>query len=68
MTGNSCNAAGVNKTYDAFTCAANGYDTSLCLSKDEMCPSIDWLMPIIMAIYALITNVLMLNLLIAIFK
>lgn len=56
------------KQYDAYTCAANGLDPSECLGKDESCPAIDWLMPIIMALYTLITNVLMLNLLIAMFK
>jgi hypothetical protein len=66
-TGKSCtNSSG--KLYDAFTCAADDYDNTLCLNKDDQCPSIDWLMPIVMAIYALITNVLMLNLLIAMFK
>lgn len=71
FAGNSCtnqSSTANNKLYDAFTCAANGYDTTECLNKDDLCPATSWLMPIVMAVYALVTNVLMLNLLIAMFK
>jgi len=56
------------KAYDAFTCAAEGYDTSECLNKEDLCPAIDWLGPIILGVYTLVTQVMMLNLLIAMFR
>ena len=56
------------KVYDAYTCAADGLDTSLCLHKEDMCPAIDWLVPIVYGIYTLIIQVMMLNLLIAIVR
>jgi len=56
------------KGYDAFTCAAEGYDTSACLNKEDLCPAIDWLGPIILGVYTLVTQVMMLNLLIAMFR
>jgi len=56
------------KVYDAVTCAADGYDTSMCLNKEDQCPAIDWLVPIVLGIYTLVTQVMMLNLLIAIFR
>jgi len=56
------------KVYDAFTCAADGYDTSKCLNKEDMCPAIDWLVPILLGVYTLITQVMMLNLVIAMFR
>jgi len=27
------------KLYDAHTCAVHGYDTALCLHKQELCPA-----------------------------
>jgi len=56
------------KVYDAYKCAAGGYDTSQCLSKEDKCPAINWLVPIVLIIYNLITQVLMLNLVIAMFR
>jgi len=71
VTGSSCtnqSATASIKVYDAFTCAADGYDTSKCLNKEDMCPAIDWLVPIVLGVYTLITQVMMLNLLIAMFR
>ena len=56
------------KIYDAVTCAAEGRDPSRCLNKEDMCPSIDWLVPIVLGIYTLVMQVLMLNLVIAMFR
>ena len=71
-TGEKCNnALNVNtsvKVYDAITCAENGYDTSMCLHKEDMCPAADWLVPIVLGVYTLVTQVMMLNLLIAMFR
>ena len=71
MAGFSCTndsvTAGI-KVYDAYTCAANGHDTSQCLHKEDLCPAIDWLVPILLGIYTLITQVMMLNLVIAMFR
>jgi len=64
---NDSETAGI-KVYDAYTCAANGHDTSQCLHKEDMCPAIDWLVPILLGIYTLITQVMMLNLVIAMFR
>jgi len=69
--GNSCtndSASASIKIYDAFACAAEGYDTSTCLNKEDLCPASDWLVPVILGIYTLITQVMMLNLLIAMFR
>ena len=56
------------KAYDAFTCAAEGHETSRCLNKEDLCPAIDWLGPIVLSVYTLVTQVMMLNLLIAMFR
>jgi len=57
------------KVYDAYTCAADGYHTSTCLNKEDRCPaSPHWLVPIVLGIYTLIIQVMMLNILIAIFR
>jgi hypothetical protein len=71
VSGASCtnlSATASSKIHDAFTCAAHGYETSTCLNKEDLCPAIDWLMPIALAIYALIAQVMMMNLLIAMFS
>jgi len=67
-TGDLCNKTASGKVHDAFTCAADGYDPSTCLNKEDQCPAIDWLGPILLAVYTLITQVMMLNLLIAMFR
>ena len=67
LCSNNSATAGV-KVHDAFTCAADGYDTSTCLNKEDQCPASDWLVPIILGVYTLITQVMMLNLLIAMFR
>jgi len=56
------------KVYDAYTCAADGRDTSQCLNKEDMCPASDWLVPLLLVVYTLITQVMMLNLVIAMFR
>jgi len=56
------------KVYDAYTCAAYGHDTSQCLNKEDMCPAITWLVPVVLVVYTLVTQVLMLNLVIAMFR
>jgi len=56
------------KIYDAFTCAAQGYDTSKCLNKEDLCPANEWLGPLVLGGYTLVTQVMMLNLLIAMFR
>jgi hypothetical protein len=71
VSGANCtnsSATASRKIHNAFTCAADGYDTSTCLNKEDQCPAIDWLMPILLAFYALITQVMMMNLLIAMFS
>jgi len=72
MTGSKCDekqtANRTTKPYDAVTCAAEGHDPSRCLHKEDMCPAIDWLVPIVLGIYTLVMQVLMLNLVIAMFR
>ena len=71
VIGNSCtndSATASIKIHDAFSCAAEGYDTSQCLNKEDLCPASDWLVPIVLGVYTLITQVMMLNLLIAMFR
>lgn len=71
MTGSSCtnnSATAGMKVYDAYTCAADGHETSKCLNKEDMCPASDWLVPIVLVGYTLITQVMMLNLVIAMFR
>jgi len=71
VIGNSCtndSATASIKIHDAFSCAAGGYDTSRCLNKEDQCPANDWLVPIVLGVYTLITQVMMLNLLIAMFR
>ena len=71
MTGRDCtnvSATASIKVYDAYTCAANGYNTSMCLNKEDKCPATDWLVPVVLGVYMLIVQAMMLNLLIAMFR
>ena len=43
-------------------------DPNICLGAAEHCPATIWFVPILLAFYLLLTNILMLNLLIAIFR
>ncbi|ESO08545.1 hypothetical protein HELRODRAFT_190762 [Helobdella robusta] len=52
----------------ALDCAVYGYESDKCYGKEDNCVANDWVVPILLAIYALITNVMMLNLLIAMFS
>ena len=56
------------KVYDAYTCAADGYNTSRCLNKEDLCPATDWLVPVLLVFYTLTVQVMMLNLVIAMFR
>lgn len=70
LTGDSCKYNETGQTA-ADVCASmdyKEYSEATCAGKEQQCPAINWLVPIILAIYALITNVLMLNLLIAMFR
>ena len=67
----SCTANGDRRNFTAQQCAEYGYDTTdteLCWGLADQCPANDWFVPILLALYTLITNVLMLNLLIAMFR
>jgi len=71
VTGKECaneSSTASVKVYDAYSCAANGYDTSMCLNKEDKCPAVDWLVPIVLGVYTLIVQAMMLNLLIAMFR
>ena len=68
--GESCEAS-ATQTSSPEDCASmdsDDFNRTLCPGKEEKCPSINWFGPIFLAIYALITNVLMINLLIAMFR
>ena len=67
----NCPANDGSRNFTARQCAEYGYDTTdteLCWGLADQCPANDLLVPILLALYTLITNVLMLNLLIAMFR
>lgn len=62
---NNCNTT---NQCPAYTCAVYGLASDRCWGKAEKCVANHWVVPILLAFYALITNVMMLNLLIAMFS